>query len=438
MTATGWDTALAGLTGPSRPGDQPARPGGSPVVWKFGGTSVGDAGRLRAVARRLVAARRQGTQVVAVLSAMGGTTDELARQAYSLSAEPQPRELDALLGTGEMMSCALAAMAIHDLGERAVSLTGAQAGIITDNAHGNARLRHITPHRITQALDQGAIVLVAGFQGVSGHGDLTTLGRGGSDATAIALAAALGARHCDIFTDVPGVFTADPRVVTGARKLTTVSHEQMLQLADAGARVLQTRAVELAAAHDINIHVRSSLTPEPGTWIRRQPSALEDERICGIAHTGHDPVYTVSCPSPAMVSAAMAQRGLAIGLILHDEQKVRFTAPGAGPAQVTAAMTAMDMDITVRDDLGSVSVISAMVVNRSDTTTTILSALETSGIHPQLITCMPNRVTCHVLAADVGRAAQILHDAFQLHTSEEDTPDSAATETSPAGPLAVS
>jgi len=438
MTATEWETTPAGLTEPSRPGEQAAGiPGSKRVVWKFGGTSVGDTGRLRAVAERLVAARRQGTQVVAVLSAMGGTTDELVQQAYGLSSEPQPRELDALLSVGEMTSCALAAIAVHDLGERAVSLTGAQAGICTDDAHGNARLRQISPQRITDALDEGAIVLVAGFQGVSGHGDVTTLGRGGSDATAIALASALGARECDIFTDVPGVFTADPRVVPDARKLTAVSHEEMLQLADAGARVLQTRAVELAAAHDIDIHVRSSFTAEPGTWIRRQASALEDERISGIAHTGHDPVYTVSCPSPAMVTAAMAQRGLAIGLILHDEQNVRFTAPGAGPAQVTAAMAAMDLDVSVRDDLGSVSVVSSMVVNRSDITATILSALENSGIHAQLITCMSNRVTCHVLAADVGRAAQVLHDAFQLHADEESISDNSATEMSRTGRLAV-
>ena len=429
MTATEWETIPPGLTEPSRSGDQAAGiPGSKRVVWKFGGTSVGDPGRLRAVAERLVAARRQGTQVVAVLSAMGGTTDELTRQAYGLSTEPQPRELDALLSVGEITSCALAAMAVHELGERAVSLTGSQAGIFTDESHGNARLQQISPQRIIEALDEGAIVLVAGFQGVSGNGDVTTLGRGGSDATAIAIASALGARECDIFTDVPGVFTADPRVVTDARKLTAVSHEEMLQLADAGARVLQTRAVELAAAHDIDIHVRSSFTSEPGTWIRRQTSALEDERISGIAHTGHDPLYTVSCPSPAMVTAAMAQRGLAVGLILHDEQKVRFTAPGAGCAQVTAAMAAMDLDVSVRDDLGSVSVVSAMVVNRSDITATILSALETSGIHAQLITCTPNRVSCHVLASDVGRAAQTLHDAFQLHTSEESISDSSATE----------
>ena len=194
--------------------------------------------------------------------------------------------------------------------------------------------------------------------------------------------------------------------------------------------MLQTRAVELAAAHDIDIHVRSSFTSEPGTWIRRQASALEDERISGIAHTGHDPVYTVCCPSPALVTAAMTQRGLVIGLILHDQQDVRFTAPGVGCAQVTAAMTAMDLDVSVRDDLGSVSVVSSMLVNQSDITAIILSALENSGIHAQLITCMPNRVSCHVLAAEVGRAAQVLHDAFQLHADEESMPGRSAAEIS--------
>jgi aspartate kinase len=282
-------------------------PRNSRVVWKFGGTSVADADRLRAVARRLVAARRQGIQVVAVLSAMGKTTDELVQLAYGLSTEPQARELDALLSLGEVMSCSLAAIAVHGLGERAVSLTGSQAGIFTDESHGNARLLRISPKRIIEALEEGAIVLVAGFQGISGSGNVTTLGRGGSDATAIAIAAALGARECDIFTDVPGVFTADPRVVTNARRLTAITHEQMLQLADAGARVLQTRAVELAAAHNIDIHVRSSFTSEPGTRIRREISSLEDERVSGIACIGHDPLYTVSCQSPAMISAAMAQ-----------------------------------------------------------------------------------------------------------------------------------
>ena len=272
---------------------------------------------------------------------------------------------------------------------------------------------------VIQALDEGAIVLVAGFQGVSGSGDVTTLGRGGSDATAIALASALGLRECDIFTDVPGVFTADPRVVADARKLAAVSHEEMLQLADAGARVLQTRAVELAAAHDIAIHVRSSFASGPGTRIGRQASSLEGGRVSGIAHIGHDPLYTVSCRSPALVLAALAERGLATGLIQPGDGNVQFTAPGTGSAQAVAALAAMDLDVSVREDLGSVSVISAMVVNRSDLTATILSALETSGIHPHLVACMPNRVSCHVPAADVGKAAQVLHDAFQLDAGQE-------------------
>jgi aspartate kinase len=389
------------------------------VVWKFGGTSVGDADRLRAVARRMVAAQRQGLQVVAVLSAMGGTTDELAGLAYGISIEPQPRELDALLSVGELMSCALAAIAVHDLGERAVSLTGSQAGILTDESHGNARLRRISPERIIEALDAGAIVMVAGFQGVSGHGDVTTLGRGGSDATAIAIASALGASECEIFTDVPGVFTADPRVVTNARKLSSVSHEEMLQLADAGARVLQTRAVELAAAHGIDIHVRSSFTSEPGTWIRRRMSSAECKRVSGIAHIGHDPLYTASCQSPTMISAAMAQRGLAIGLIIHDTGKLQFTVPGADSAQVTAAMAAMDLAVSIREDLGSVSVVSAMVGNRSDVTATVLSALDAAGIHAHLISCTPSRVSCHVPVGDVDKAVQVLHDAFELHTGQE-------------------
>jgi aspartate kinase len=418
MTVTRWPGPIQAE--PAVPGEPGAGSGASRrVVWKFGGTSVGDAGRLRAVARRLVAARRAGLQVVAVLSAMGKTTDQLVRQAYGLSAEPQPRELDALLSVGEVTSCALTAIAVHELGERAVSLTGSQAGILTDHSHGNARLQQICPDRITQALDDGAIVLVAGFQGISGTGDVTTLGRGGSDATAIALAAVLGAGECGIFTDVPGVFTADPRVVSNARQLAAVSHEEMLQLADAGARVMQTRAVELAAAHGIDIHVRSSFTSEPGTWIRRRASSLEGQRVAGIAHTAHDPLYTVSGRSPALVSAALAARGLATGLIQPGDGNVQFTAPGTGSAQVAAALAAMDLDVSVREDLGSVSVVSAMVVNRSDVTATALSALETSGIHPQLITCLPNRVCCHVPAAEVGRAAQVLHDAFQLDAGQE-------------------
>lgn len=400
---------------PMPDGSGPDRGKNRRVVWKFGGTSVGDGARLRAVAARLVAARREGLQVVAVLSAMAGSTNDLLRLALDLSPAPRPRELDALLSVGESMSCALAAIAVHELGERAVSLTGWQAGVHTDGAHGNAGVRRVTPERVVEALRENAIVLVTGFQGVSANGDITTLGRGGSDASAIALASAMGLSECDIFTDVPGVLTADPRVVPTARKLEWVSHDEMLQLSDAGAGVLQTRAVELAAAHGIDIHVRSSFTFEPGTWVRRDTPRPEETRVCGVAHIVHDPLYTVTGVSPAVVSAALAQRDVAIGSMVGDDGAVWFTAPGTAPGQLIAALAAVDAAVAVRDDVGSVSVVGATAATRSEIIATALSALERIDVGVQLVTRTPNRVSCHVLSSHVEFAARALHAAFWLH-----------------------
>jgi aspartate kinase len=388
------------------------------VVWKFGGTSVGDPQRLRAVAERLVAARRQGTQVVAVLSAMGKATDDLVRMAYELSSQPQPRELDALLSVGESVSCALAAMAVHELGERAISLSGPQAGVLTDDAHGNARLRQITPVRVVEALEGGAIVLVTGYQGISDTGDVTTLGRGGSDASAIALAAALGLRECDIFTDVPGVFTADPRLVPSARRLDRLGHEEMLQLAEAGAQVLQPRAVELAAAHHVDIHVRSTFTADGGTWIRKGNSMFETTRITGVAHRRQDCVYAVRDLSPADVMSALARRGVPVGSIIRDEDRVRFTAPGTETSDVVAALGDAGAGVDVRGDLGTVSVVSTVVGNRPEITARILHELARGGIEPHLVTSTPSRVSCHIPAGAVDAAARLLHDTFELHDDE--------------------
>jgi aspartate kinase len=388
------------------------------VVWKFGGTSVGDPVRLRAVAERLVAARRQGIQVVAVLSAMGDATDELVRMAYGLSPQPQPRELDALLSVGESTSCALAAIAVHDLGERAISLSGSQAGVFTDDSYGNARLRQVNPRRVVEALDDGTIVLVTGYQGISARGDVTTLGRGGSDASAIALAAALGLGECDIFTDVPGVFTADPRLVPDARRLDRLGHEEMLQLAEAGAQVLQPRAVELAAAHDVDIHVRSTFTSECGTWIRKETPMFENTRITGVAHRRHDPVYTVGDVSPAMVSSALAGRGVPVGSIIRDDGRVRFTSPGTDTPDVVAALGDLGATVAVRGDLGSVSVVSTVVGNRPEITARILHTLERNGIDPHLVTSTPSRVSCHIPAGTVDQATRVLHDAFGLHVED--------------------
>ena len=237
------------------------------VVMKFGGTSVADAERIKRAARRIVKAREQGQRVVAVLSARGKTTDELIASAEEVSTTPDPRELDMLLSTGERISCALCAMAINDLGHRAISLTGSQAGIVTDTSHTRARILDVRADRIFTALDEDSIVLVAGFQGVSTARDVTTLGRGGSDTTAVALAAAVGAEVCEIYTDVPGVFSADPRIVPNARKLSFVSFEEMLEMAASGAGVLQLRSVEYARNHGVRIHCRTSFDEAPGTVV---------------------------------------------------------------------------------------------------------------------------------------------------------------------------
>ncbi|GIE97674.1 aspartate kinase [Paractinoplanes rishiriensis] len=385
------------------------------VVWKFGGTSVGSPEKLRAVARRLVEAHRQGHRVVAVLSAMGDTTDDLVRRAYEVAVRPQPRELDALLSVGEATSCALAAMAVHELGERAISFNGRQAGFHTDDAHGNASLLRMDPQRVAQALDEGFIVLVTGYQGTSSGDDVTTLGRGGSDASAIALAAALGLQQCDIYTDVPGVFTADPRVVPAARRLDRLGHEEMLQLAEAGAQVLQTRAVELAAKHRVDIHVRSTFTAAEGTWIRREATVFEQAHITGVAHRRRDAVYTVRGLSPATVSGALAQRGAAIGSMMPEAGRLRFTAPGAEVQDVVAAVAEAGAVAEVRDDLGSVSVVCPAVGNRPEISARMLAVLERGGIEPQLVTSTPGRVSCHVGTEVVDRAAELLHDEFDLH-----------------------
>src|SRR5213593_2812415 len=277
---------------PAVAGESTARAG--TVVMKFGGTSVGDPQKIKDVARRIVAAREAGNRVVAVLSAMGDTTDELVRLAYEVSPRPKPRELDMLISVGERISCALAAMAIHDLGAEAISLTGSQAGIVTDTVHGRAKIVDVRARRIHEALDADKIVLVAGFQGVSTDFDITTLGRGGSDTTAVALAAALGAEVCEIYTDVEGVYTADPRLMPAARKLHAVTYEEMLEMAASGAKVLQVRSVEVARSHDVKLHVRSTFSGADGTWVCEEDERmLEKALISGVTHTREETLYRV-------------------------------------------------------------------------------------------------------------------------------------------------
>src|ERR671934_2258082 len=305
-----------------------AAPRAGTVVMKFGGSSVADPEKLKNVARRLVAARESGSRVVAVLSAMGSTTDELLDLARQVSERPEPRELDMLISVGERISCALAAMAIHDLGAEAISLTGSQAGIVTDTFHGRAKIVDVRARRIHEALDQDKIVLVAGFQGVSTDYDITTLGRGGSDTTAVALAAALGATVCEIYTDVEGVYTADPRLVPAARKLHAVSYEEMLEMAASGAKVLQLRSVELARSHGVKLHVRSTFTWAEGTWIREEDERmLEKALISGVTHTREETLYRVKGTTPAHLFAALAVEGVNVDTIVRTGAEIVFSAP---------------------------------------------------------------------------------------------------------------
>ncbi len=308
------------------------------IVMKFGGTSVADPERLKAVARRIVAAREAGTRVVAVLSAMGKTTDELIDLAHQVSPLPEPRELDMLISVGERISVALAAMAINDLGHEAISLTGSQAGIVTDTFHGKAKIVDIRCQRIHEALDEDKIVLVAGFQGVSTGKEITTLGRGGSDTTAVALAVALGAEACEIYTDVDGVYTADPRIVAEARKLHAVTYEEMLEMSASGAKVMALRSVEFARNYGVRLHVRSSFGDGEGTWIGEEDERmLEKAIISGVTHDTTEAKVTITgVPDrpgiAARVFRPLADAGVNIDMIVqnvseHGHATISFTMP---------------------------------------------------------------------------------------------------------------
>ena len=387
------------------------------VVMKFGGTSVGDVDRLKAVARRLVAAREAGNRVVAVLSAMGDSTDELVRLAHEISPRPKARELDMLISVGERISCSLCAMAIHDLGHEAISLTGSQAGIVTDTAHGKANIVDIRAKRIHEALDAERIVLVAGFQGVSTELDITTLGRGGSDTTAVALAAALGAEACEIYTDVDGVFTADPRIVENARKLHAVSYGEMLEMAASGARVLQLRSVEFARNHDVKLHVRSSFSEADGTWIREEDQRmLEKALISGVTHKAVENVYRVEGVSAAQLFGALAEGGINVDTVVQTGPEIVFSADER--AETDAALESLGVEWTTRDDLGQVSVIGAGMRSHPGVAAKMFASLEELGIRPEIVSTSPIKIGCFVPRDDVERAVQALHDAFELERPE--------------------
>jgi aspartate kinase len=401
----------------------PALAGAEPrlgtLVMKFGGTSVADPDKIKDVARRLVAARAAGNRVVAVLSAMGDSTDALVHLAYEVSPRPKPRELDMLISVGERISCALAAMAIHDLGAEAISLTGSQAGIVTDTVHGRAKIVDVRARRIHEALDQDRIVLVAGFQGVSTDLDITTLGRGGSDTTAVALAAALGAEVCEIYTDVEGVYTADPRLVPQARKLHAVSYEEMLEMAASGARVLQVRSVEVARNHHVKLHVRSTFSMADGTWIREEDERmLEKALISGVTHTRDETLYRVEGTSPAQLFAVLADAGVNVDTIVRTGPEILFSAPAEDRDAAREALDGLGLDWSARDDLGKVSVIGAGMKSHPGVAAKAFETLNAAGIELEVVITSPIKIACHVRGEDVERAVVELHRAFELDAPE--------------------
>jgi aspartate kinase len=402
------------------------------IVQKYGGTSVGDAERIKQVARRIVAAADSGQRVCAVVSAMGHTTDELVDLAAQISPVPHSRELDMLLTAGERISMALLSMAIIDLGREAISFTGSQAGIVTDTTHGRARIVDIRARRVLEALDAGRIVIVAGFQGVSTEFDVTTLGRGGSDTTAVALAAALGADVCEIYTDVEGVFTADPRLIPEARKLHAVSYEEMLELAACGAKVLMLRCVEYARNHGVLVHVRSSFSDAEGTWIKEEDERMEQAIISGIAHDTSEAKVTIfGVPDrPGVASRVfrpLADEGVNIDMIVQNisadsRTDISFTCPKEDlqrlqPILESTCEAVGAAGVQMDDDVAKVSLIGAGMKTHPGVAADLFDALAEAGINIEIISTSSIRISCVVRAADVDRAVKVIHDRFRL--SEE-------------------
>jgi aspartate kinase len=407
------------------------------VVQKYGGSSLADADGIKRVAQRIVATRKAGHGVVVVVSAMGDTTDELQDLALEVSPLPPGRELDMLLTAGERISMALVAMAIANLGFEARSFTGSQAGVITDSSHGKARIIDVTPGRISSALSDGAIPIVAGFQGVSQDSkDITTLGRGGSDTTAVALAAALGAETCEIYTDVDGIFTADPRIVPGARRIPRISYEEMLEMAACGAKVLHLRCVEYARHYAVPIHVRSSFSNREGTWVTVPAVTLQEEKavdqpiITGVAHDRGEATITVTDIPDKVGAAAKIFRTIA-GASINIDMIVQSTSRTTGRADISftlprqdgqAAMTALrgiqdeiGFESLIFDDrIGKISLIGAGMRSHPGVSASFFGALADSGINIRMISTSEIRISAVVDAADLDSAVISTHQAFGL------------------------
>ena len=399
------------------------------VVQKFGGTSVADADRIRAVADHVARSRRDGDAVVVVVSAMGRSTDDLIRLAEDVSSVQPTREIDMLLSAGERISMSLLCMALAELGVEATSYTGSQAGIITDTVHTRARIVEIRGDRLRTTLDGGGVPVVAGFQGLSTERDVTTHGRGGSDTTAVALAAALGAEVCEIYTDVPGVFSADPRIVPAAKKLARISYEEMLEISATGGRVLALRSVEFARNHGVPLHVRSSFTWEPGTWVDEEDQTMEQSVVTAVTHDVSEAKVTVTGVADRPGVAARLFRGLAdrnvnVDMIvqntsLHGTTDISFTVPEHDLAVSTEVCQALVPELGASgvnsdDDVARVSLVGAGMKTHPGVTARTFETLAAEGINIEMISTSSIRISCMVRAADAETAVRALHKAFEL------------------------
>ncbi|MCX8006715.1 MAG: aspartate kinase [Coriobacteriia bacterium] len=399
------------------------------VVQKYGGTSVGTPERIRSVARRIIARKLSGDDVVAVVSAMGHVTDELVELAHSICAEPPEREMDMLLATGEQVSIALLAMAIHAEGHDAVSFTGQQVGIVTDPVHGKAKIQKVQADRVRDALEEGKIVIVAGFQGVTEDGQITTLGRGGSDTTAVAVAAGIGADVCEIYTDVTGVFSADPRIVPEARKIDVISYEEMLELAASGAGVLQLRSVEFARNHGVVIHCRSSFNDTPGTVVKEADETMEQAIISGVAHDTSEAKVTIrDVPDRPGVAAAvftkMAEAHVNVDMIIQNVSEqgltdISFTVPKTDLVRARRAVEDVVQELGARtwavdESIAKVSLVGAGMKTHPGVAAKMFSVLADAGVNIDMISTSSIRISCVIEADKVERAVKALHSGFGL------------------------
>jgi aspartate kinase len=399
------------------------------VVQKFGGTSVGDADRIRAVADHVARTRRAGNDVVVVVSAMGKTTDQLVRLADDVSSVQPDREVDMLLSSGERITMSLLCMALAELGVDAVSYTGSQAGMITDTAHTRAKILEVRGDRLRETIDAGGVPVVAGFQGVSLDREVTTLGRGGSDTTAVALAAALGADACEIYTDVSGVFTTDPRIVPEARKLARVSYEEMQEMAATGGRVLALRSVEFARNHNVPLHVRSAFTWEPGTWVEEEDPSMEQAVVTAVTHDLSEAKVTVTgVPDRPGLAAklfrSLADRNINVDMIvqnisLHGTTDISFTIPESDLAVSTEVCEALVPELGATgvvsdDDVARVSLVGVGMKTHPGVTALTFETLAGVGINIEMISTSSIRISCLIRADQAEDAVRALHAAFEL------------------------